>query len=144
MEFDASSGSDGIHEEYSIDAIIVSNESGEAEVQVRPFPDGGGKTIVSTDGGSRPAWSADGRELFYREARRVMAVPVEFGEELTVGAPTFLFQSSFIDPIFGSALDLTADGERFVIVESPSQARAELHVVLNWFEELKRLVPTDN
>ena len=122
----------------------VSNESGEAEVQVRPFPDGGGKTIVSTDSGSRPAWSADGRELFYSEGRRVMAVPVELGEELTVGAPTFLFQASFDHPIFASAFDVTADGERFVLVESPSQARAELHVVLNWFEELKRLVPTDN
>jgi len=122
----------------------VSDESGQHEVQVRPFPDGGGKTVVSTDGGSSPVWSADGRELFYREGRRVMAVPVELGDELTVGTPTFLFESSFADRVFGSeSLDVTADGERFVIVESKSQARAELHVILNWFEELERLVPTN-
>ena len=73
-----------------------------------------------------------------------MAVPVELGDELTVGTPTFLFESSFGDRVFGSeSFDVTADGERFVVVESKSQARAELHVVLNWFEELERLVPTN-
>ena len=122
----------------------VSDESGEPEVYVRPFPDGGGKMIVSTDGGSSPVWSADERELFYREGNRVMAVRIQLGDELTLGTPTFLFESSFAGGNFGAnSFDVTANGERFLVVESSTRTRGELHVVLNWFEELERLVPTN-
>ena len=111
---------------------------------MRPFPDGGAKTLVSTGGGSSPIWSRDGRELFYRDGHQLMAVQVDSGDELTVGVPTFLFESSFSGPVFGPhRLDVTANGERFLIVESTIGARGELQVVLNWFEELERLVPTN-
>ena len=53
----------------------TSDESGQTEVYGRPFPDGGGKILISTGGGGNPVWSADGRELFYRDPDRVMAVP---------------------------------------------------------------------
>ena len=120
----------------------TSDESGETEVYVRPFPDGGGKILISTGGGGNPVWSADGRELFYRDPDRVMAVPVHLGDELTVDAPTFLFESTFYDPIIApDAFDVAADGERFLVVESNAIERGELHIVLNWFEELERLVP---
>ncbi len=122
----------------------TSNESGENEVYVRPFPDGGAKTLVSTSGGGDPVWSRDGRELFYRSGDRLMAVPVHSGDELTVGAPAFLFESSFAGPVIApNQVDVTANGERFLVVESIIGARGELQVVLNWFEELERMVPTN-
>ena len=72
----------------------TSDESGQDEVYARPYPDGSAKLLVSTGGGGSPVWSRDGRELFYREGDRVMAVPVHLGDELTVDAPTFLFETS--------------------------------------------------
>ncbi len=122
----------------------TSDESGENEVYVRPFPDGGAKTLVSTGGGGSPVWSRDGRELFYRDGDQLMAVQVDSGDELTVGAPTFLFESSFSGPVvLPNRLDVTANGERFLVVESNIRARGELQVVLNWHEELLRLVPVN-
>ena len=122
----------------------TSNESGQNEVYVRPFPDGGAKILVSTGGGGNAVWSRDGRELFYRNSDQLMAVPIDSGDELTVGAPTFLFESSFSVPNpVPNIFDVTADGERFLVVESNIRARGELQVVLNWFEELERLVPTN-
>ena len=53
-----------------------SNETGELEVYVQRFPGLGGKVTISTDGGSQPLWSPDGRELFYRGPRGMMVVPV--------------------------------------------------------------------
>ena len=43
----------------------VSNESGRDDVYVRSFPSGEGKWLISTNGGTRPSWRRDGRELFY-------------------------------------------------------------------------------
>jgi Tol biopolymer transport system component len=57
----------------------VSDESGRSEISVRPFPDPGGKFAISTDGGSEPRWSRDGRELFYRNGDKMMAVTMATG-----------------------------------------------------------------
>ena len=43
----------------------ASNESGQAQVYVQPFPPTGAKWQISTDGGTEPKWSGDGRELYY-------------------------------------------------------------------------------
>ena len=43
----------------------ISNESGANEIYVRPFPGPGGKTQISTGGGSLPQWSRTGKELYY-------------------------------------------------------------------------------
>ena len=53
-----------------------SNSSGRWEVYVQPFPGLGGRWQVSTQGGVSPIWGPNGRELFYRNARAVISVPV--------------------------------------------------------------------
>lgn len=74
----------------------------------------------------------------------LFAVPVHLGDELTLDALTFLFESNSYGPVVAyNSFDVTADGERFLVVESNVKQRAELHVVLNWFDELERLVPTN-
>jgi serine/threonine-protein kinase len=129
-----------------------SDESGRYEIYVRPFPDvDTGKRQISTDGGTRPRWSRDGRELFYFmnsgfDAGALMAVPVEPGTSLTFGRPTMLFQGNYPSPNTGRGLfDVSPDGQRFLMiknVEGGEAARPQIVVVENWDQELKRLVPT--
>jgi len=123
-----------------------SNESGRVEVYVRSFPDLGGKVQISSDGGIEPAWSPDGTELFYRdeEGLRTMVVDIALEPGFSPGTPRLLFKGSFVPtPGFGRNYDVAPDGQSFVMVrqEMGGVGEAQLHVVLNWFEELKRLVP---
>lgn len=121
----------------------VSDESGRDEIYLQPFPGPGGKVPVSTEGGVAPAWSPTGRELFHLSGDSMMSVVVTTG---TVGAPKFLFEKHDIrrsTRITGVAnYDVSADGERFLMVVS-GNASTQLNVVLNWFDELERLVPAD-
>ena len=109
---------------------------------MQPFPGPGGKVAVSTEGGVTPAWSPTGGELFYRSGNSMMSVAVTPG---TIETPQLLFERSQIRDasLTGVAnYDVTANGERFLMVVSGNTS-TELHVVLNWFDELERLVPSD-
>ena len=127
----------------------VSDESGRPEIYVQPFPGPGRKWQVSTEGGTEPVWSSDGREIFYRNGRRMMAVPVTTSDGFSPGTPVALFEGDYeasAFPLTGVAYDVTRDRQRFMMVKAippaPS-APPQINVVLNWFEELKRLVPTN-
>ncbi len=125
----------------------VSDESGSDEIYVRPFPGSGGRQQVSTGGGKEPLWSPDGKELFYRAGDRMMSVPIlSSSPELEIARPMVLFEGRFqtgeIGGNPGTNYDVAPDG-RFVMIQGDSSvAETSLYVVLNWFEELKRLVPT--
>ena len=122
----------------------VSNESGRYEVYVRSWPDGGGRTIVSIGGGVAPSWAADGSELYYRSGDSLMVVPVERGDRFSAGAPRTLFEGRFQFGIHDSSnYDVAADGRFLMIETNRRDAAARLHVVTNWFDELRRLVPVD-
>jgi len=112
-------------------------ETGRSEVYVRPFPGPGGKWQVSTEGGYNPRWSASGRELFYNNGRRILAVAIEPGSTFRAGTPQVLFEAQF------SAYDVSPDGQRFYLVKSAEEAPQveQAHFVLEWFEELKARVP---
>ena len=138
----------------------VSDEAGDWGVYVRSFPDGKLKQIVSKGRADCPLWSPDGREIFYlqegvydAESRlwqyviRLMAVSVEFTPELRLGEPRQLFEGLYFNCWDGGAnsYGVSPDGSSFLMVgfeEDPNSTR-ELMVVLNWFEELKRLAPTE-
>ena len=81
-----------------------SNESGEYEVYVRPFPQvDGGRWQVSTGGGARPAWARNGRELFYLVGSgRMMAVPIQPGATFAAGNPQLLFDGRYVAAQSGS------------------------------------------
>jgi len=126
----------------------VSDESasGQPEVYVQPYPGPGGKWQVSTDHGTEPVWNPNGRELFYRRGRRLMAVPVTTQPTFSVGKPAVLFEGDYVVsefPATGIAYDVSPDGQRFLMVkevEQPASA-TQINVVVNWFEELKRRAP---
>ena len=120
-----------------------SNESGRVEVYARPFPDvASGKWQISSAGGVHPVWARSGRELFYRSDEEMMAVAIETEPTFSPGNPTVLFEDPYLRG-FRREYDISLDGQRFLMIKegSSNDAPRELHVVLNWFEELKRLVP---
>ena len=128
-----------------------SNETGRQEIYVRPFPDVDGALYpVSTTGGSRPRWAADGTELFYYSAPGIiMAVAVRAGDELVLGRPEVAASGSYAIPLnTGTHYDVSPDGQRFLLIVEQTQdddaaLPPQLIMVLNWFEELKERVPVD-
>jgi eukaryotic-like serine/threonine-protein kinase len=124
----------------------VSNESGRYEIYVQPYPGPGGKWQISTEGGTEPVWNRNGRELFYRSGDKMMAVDIATQPGFSAGTPRMLFQGSYVTPASTYAnYDVSPDGQRFLMLK-PSEgglaAPTQINVVLNWFEELKRRVPT--
>ena len=115
---------------------------------MRPFPDvDAGRWQISTNGGTRPLWGPDGRELFYLAAdNRLMAVPVETGENFTPGTPERLLDKAFYVGPPGRTYDIAPDGERFLMIQNlqsdeGTSGPTSITIVLNWFEELKQRVP---
>ena len=117
----------------------VSDESGQYEVYVRPYPARAGKWQLSVGGGEEPTWSRGGKELFYRNGRKWMTAPVTLHPEFSSATPTLLFEGDYVN-VGGRSYDVTADGQRFLVLEpaEPEMARVtHLNVVLNWDEQLK-------
>ena len=115
----------------------VSDEAGRTDVFVQPFPGPGPKWLVSTEGGTDPVWSRDGRELFYRRGDQVLAASVAPKEEFSPGRPRRLFELRFDTGDNGPNYDVSPDGKWFVVTRSEkAMAPGELHIVLNWFAEV--------
>jgi Tol biopolymer transport system component len=125
-------------------------ENKRPEVYLRSFPDGNNKIKVTDQGGSAPAWSADGRELFYVSwaPAKMMKVDIKLGTNPTVGFPQPLFDFQFLLCGAIRGYDLYPDGRRFIFTRIKERAKpadiTRIKFVTNWFEELKRLVPTGN
>jgi hypothetical protein len=133
----------------------ASNETGDYQVYVQRFPEGGGRRAASINGGGFPHWSADGNALTYMGLGQltpvgIMRAPVT-GLGGPDGSPTFgtpeeLFPWKYFFATNGNPrFDMTADGERFLMITAESQdsESARVVVVTNWVEELKRAVPTE-
>ena len=85
----------------------------------------------------------DGTELFYRNGEAMMAIPIEAGTSFTAGTPELLFEGRFKLGVHGSlSYDVSADGRFLMVERSQDETTDRLHVVLDWFNELKRLAPT--
>ena len=126
----------------------TSDESGQREVYVRPFPSGDGRWKISTAGGEQPRWRGDGKELFYAAADgKITSV----GLKVTPG-PKPSFAADIPVPLFDSRIvapgtnvenlfqyDVTADGKRFLVVTTTVPSTVPpLTVVVNWNAALKK------
>jgi serine/threonine-protein kinase len=124
----------------------VSDESGRSEIYVQSFPARDGKWQISREGGVEPLWAPNGRELFFRNeiGNRMMIVDMSTDNGFAAGSPRLLFEGSYQRGSGAGVAqyDISPDGERFLMIQ-PHQAASQINLVLNWFEELKRLVPTD-
>ncbi len=124
----------------------ASNESGRDEVYVRPFPGPGGPWQISTEGGSWPTWSPNGRELFYEALdERLMVSTYEGpGSSFNADKPR-LWSETRLPGLKGFRnFDLHPDGQRFAVLQPVAGEARRGHVVLieNFFDELRRLAPT--
>ena len=137
--------------------VYESNESGQYQIYMRPFPVvDQGRWQVSASGGTEPVWARSGRELFYLALDgSVVSVPVEVAQGSSspiLGAPATLTAGTGyytrVRNNLGRTFDVSQDGTRFLRVKLPrdgpgrSGSPVSFVVVTNWFEELKRLVPT--
>jgi eukaryotic-like serine/threonine-protein kinase len=138
MEYAAAASADGRWLAYQ------SNESGRPEIYVRELTGAGGRWPISTGGGEEPRWSPDGTELYYRVDGQLMAVPIETSSSFHAGTPTGLFNEVY-DLRSNSGQTYTVDphGGRFLMIRPPKEdSSAHISVVVNWFEEMRRLIPS--
>lgn len=116
-----------------------SDQSGRFEVYVEPFPGPGERVAVSAKGGTTPVWSTDGSELHFRQDTAVMTATVSGTDMFSVSPPRHVLDGPYwLDPTGHLAFGVLPDGKLLMI--DTGQAN-EIHVVLDWVEELKRLVP---
>ena len=120
----------------------ASSESGRYEIYLRPFPGPGAAMQVSTEGGTEPVWSADGRRIFYRGDRRLQVASISAGAAPTVTERRVLFEDLFDGdmPMPHRNYDVTPDGRGFVMIAPVEEAAPETVVVLNWVGELRAKV----
>ncbi|MHC4583603.1 MAG: protein kinase domain-containing protein [Planctomycetota bacterium] len=120
-----------------------SDESGRWEVYVEPYPGPGPKVPVSNEGGQQPMWSRDGKELFYRNGNKMMAAAVETELQFIVTGHIELFEGRYLSTASLQNYDVAPDG-RFLMIREPRESTPiGINVVLNWFDELKQLVPME-
>jgi hypothetical protein len=126
--------------QFSPDAgwiVYESNESGQFEIYVRPFPGPGASARVSTAGGSQPRWRS-GTELYYvAPDGSLMAVSVKLpqrGSEIALAAPVRLFKILATTTVQGGLLheyDVSSDGQKFLVNTFVEQAAAPISLILN-------------
>jgi Tol biopolymer transport system component len=131
-----------------------SNESGRPEVYAMTFPGPGPTIQLSTDGGTDPVWRRDGRELYYRNGDQMMVVTIARGSQMSFEKPAVLWDAHYAAGVGSSCgmsgptsanYDVSADGERFLMIEDKSDALEckMLHVVTNWSRQLLRETGVD-
>ena len=120
-----------------------SSESGTLEIYVRPAPEGRGKWQISRGGGGYPAWSRDGRAIYYRSLEgAVVSVDVETaGGEFRAGRIETLFNGPFPTFFDGSNRYTVSPDGRFIMVKQAGgtdETHEHAQIVLHWLDELRR------
>jgi len=120
----------------------ISNESGQWEVYLQPFPGPGNRRQVSSNGGSEIVWARNGLELFYRDGSRMMAVPIRTTPSFSIGNPEVLFEGTYLLGSPGAHnYDVTPDGQRFLMIKAGDREDApQVQVILNWLDDVKTRV----
>lgn len=117
----------------------TSNESGDYQIFVEPFPSTGVRRPVSRAGGAEePRWSRDGRRLYYRNGQRIYEVSVSTTPELTAGEPRVVYEGDFVN-VGGRSYDVAPDGQRVLVIEGGVGQTPRLRMVRGWFGEVARL-----
>ena len=124
----------------------TSDESGRAEIYVRPFPGPGGRSPVSLSGGRSPVWAHNGREIFYLAADNSWVVATvradtEFAVESRMRVAS---AEGFYFPGVSRHFDVGLDDQRLLAVQfegDQGSANDRYVVVQNFFEELRERVP---
>jgi Tol biopolymer transport system component len=126
----------------------ISNESGNNEVYVRPFPGPGGKWPISTGGGLYPKWSRNGKELFYRtpDSKIMVVIYTASADSFHADKPQLWSPGQFTELGLGNSnFDLHPDGKRIAVLKAPGTEQAaavnKVSFIFNFFDEIKRKLP---
>jgi Tol biopolymer transport system component len=151
MPFDNTPGSEQINGAFSPDGhwvVYSSNETGRFEIFVRPYASTttSAKFQVTRDGGAHPLWAPNGKEIYFDNNGSLYSIAIQSQPTLTWANPVTLPITGFYQQdVRPRHYDITPDGKQFVMV-FPVQTLTktpeplQIQIVLNWFEELKRLV----
>ena len=120
-------------------------EGGRPGIYIRPFPEGEGQWEVAANQATNPRWSSRGGELFYLDnsgpQTRLMVAPVETKGQLSLGQAKELLSLERVNAtrFDFNAMDVSADGRRFVVVKPLSQSSRQGNIIVsqNWFTEFK-------
>ena len=134
----------------------VSDETKREEIYVRPFPEiNMGKWQISTNGGSSPLWSPDGKELYFINDDAVMVVSITATTNFSHETPKILFKGKYFSSFYrGSShtpWDIHPYSKKFLMIkeaestnnESASETPSKINIILNWDEEVKKRVKAD-
>jgi len=127
-------------------AYVLSDSQEGWEVFVQRFPDGGARHQISQEGGTKPQWAPDGKEIYFRTGPdRFMAVSVTTEPSFQTEAPHILFEDKY-DPgtyIPMPNYSVTPDGSRIIMVKPDDELgkSSEIRIVFNWLDEIEKLVP---
>ncbi len=113
----------------------TSIESAHEENYVQAYPGPGARVQVSTEGGRVPVWAASGRELYYRNGDKMMAVAIETKPTFKAASPRVLFQGRYW--FAGRDYDVSPAGDRFYFIQE-GPPPTEIRIIQNWFDDLNR------
>jgi eukaryotic-like serine/threonine-protein kinase len=121
----------------------ISNESGIPQLYITTFPMAGAKWQVSTSGASHAVWRSDGKELYYRGNREMVAVEInELGNAIELGKSRVLFPLEPAWELNRALFDIAPGASRFLMpLAASSDANAPLHpivLITNWRAESKK------
>lgn len=126
-----------------------SNSPGMMQIFVKEYPNGITRQITSSGRNRYPVWSADGDELFFVNQSedipfRMMVAAIETDPHLSWSDPKMLFEGAGVMLTDTRNYDIHPNGQRFLLVDEIDQEvdDQQINIIINWFDELKRLVPT--
>jgi dipeptidyl aminopeptidase/acylaminoacyl peptidase len=115
----------------------MSDETGQYEVYIRALPGLGGRVQVSTNGGTEPLWSRDGR-LFYRQGTQLIAASIITAPSLLVSREV-VFDGPYETHPFHPNYDAAPDGKSFLMLKTADDD-TQVIAVVNWLDELRQRI----
>ena len=122
---------------------------GASRISIRPYPEVG-RQAYPVAPGNHPAFSRDGSELYFVDGEALRAVSIEYEPVFRIDEPRDLFRGPYTFNVEGRAWDVHPDGRFLMLLDAAediaapsSPERQRIHVVVNWIEELQRLLPAE-
>ncbi len=138
----------------------ASDQSGQYEVYVRPFPEPGGRWQVSDGGGGEPIWSHDGRRLFYRSGGSsslgssaglsgivgsgLSVATVSMTPSFSVTGRQRLFEGDYLTSRTHQNYDVTRDDQHFLMLQPVDAEGMQVIVVVDWVKELRARIAAES
>jgi len=111
-------------------------------LKISAVPSAGGSQTVAPASADEPEWSPQGDELYYRDGKRWMVMPVSTRDGLTVGKPRVLFEGRYLN-VRNKSYDVGPDGRFLLLLGPPEETAGHLDVVTGFFAKLRRLAPAE-